>query len=475
MVGSAYAGIEPKDADAGQTGYHGGSMRRSWIGITLLAAACGSSTPPAPSPGPGSGTSETITGRERIGWDQPAADSAELATFSYLIYVDGTRNEIADPSCSGAAGASGFACTGKLPPMSNGAHTLQLAAFSNVNADSGESPKSADLHVVVSAITASDIAPTADWQSGEIDPTRDGVRLRIDKVTEDLDRPTDAAFAPDGRLFITERTGRVRVVSDGALLKPDALVLPEDDDEIQQAALSIAIDPDFARTQFVFILQSAATANGPVVRLARYREFRGRLAERASLFQAPASGSADPAAVVRFGPDGKLYVVVSGDDQNGRLFRMNQDGTLPRDQAGTTPAVATGVTGARGLGWAARSAILWIVDDDSESGHLSAVSLSAPPIQAIVRGRTTLRPGVGSMTVYTSDAIPEMRDEALIVSAEAYLLRLHFAADDPTRIDRAERLLQNRVGPLRVVTVGPDGAIYFLTDTALGKLSRVIP
>ena len=271
---------------------------------------------------------------------------------------------------------------------------------------------------------------TADWQSGEIDPTRDGVRLRIDKVTEDLDRPTDAAFAPDGRLFITERTGRVRVVSDGALLKPDALVLPEDDDEIQ-AALSIAIDPDFARTQFVFILQSAATADGPVVRLARYREFRGKLAERASLFQAPASDSADPAAVVRFGPDGKLYVVVSGDNQDGRLFRMNQDGTLPRDQAGTTPAVATGVTGARGLAWAARSAVLWIVDDDSESGHLSAFSLTAPPIQAIVRGRTTLRPGVGSMAVYTSDAIPEMRDDALIVSARP-ICSAFLAADDPT-------------------------------------------
>jgi len=50
-------------------------------------------------------------------------------------------------------------------------------------------------------------------------------------------------------------------------------------------------------------------------------------------------------------------------------------------------------------------------------------------------------------------------------------------AEDPAKrvdeVDRAERLLQNRVGPLRVVTVGPDGAIYFLTDTALGTLSRV--
>ena len=74
-------------------------MRGSWILITLFSAACGSSPPPAPSTGPGNGTSESITGRERVGWDQPASDSAELATFGYAIYVDGVRSEIVDPSC----------------------------------------------------------------------------------------------------------------------------------------------------------------------------------------------------------------------------------------------------------------------------------------------------------------------------------------------------------------------------------------
>jgi aldose sugar dehydrogenase len=357
--------------------------------------------------------------------------------------------------------------------MSSGAHTLELATYSTVNTDSGESPKSSPLRVVVSAILASDTAPAVEWQSGEIDPTRDGVRLRIDKVSESFDRPSDAAFAPDGRLFIAERSGRLRIVSDGALQPADALQLPEDDDGVPQAALSIAFDPDFAKTRFVFLLHTAESADGPLIRLSRYREFRGRLAERAVLFQSPATSSSDRSAVARFGPDGKLYVVASGDDPGGRLFRLNPDGTMPRDQAGSTPAVATGVTGARGLGWATRSGILWIVDDDLEAGHLSGVSMSPPPVRAVVRSRTTLRPGVSSLAFYTGDDIPEMRGEALIVSTESYLLRIRFADDDPTQVERTERLLQDRVGPLRVVTVGPDGAIYFLTDTALGKLSRV--
>jgi len=447
-------------------------MRFSWIVITLFAAACGSSTPPSPATGPGNGTSESITGRERIGWDQPAADSGELSTFGYAIYVDGARSEIADPACSGSAGATGFACTGKLPPMPSGAHTLELATFSTVNTDSGESPKSPALHVVVSALNAADTAPAADWQNGEIDPTRDGVRLRIDKIADGFERPTDAQFAPDGRLFVSERTGRIRVVSDGVLQSTDALQLPEEDG-VPQAALSIAFDPDFAKTRFVFVLHTAETADGSVTRLSRYREFRGKLAERAVLFQSPAMSASDPSAVARFGSDGKLYVVAGGDDPGGRLFRLNPDGTMPRDQAGTTPAVATGITGARGLGWATRSGILWIVDDDLESGHLSGVSMSAPPVHAVIRGRTTLRPGVSSLAFYASDEIAEMRGEALIVSTESYLLRIRFADDDPTQIERVERLLQDRVGPLRVVTAGPDGAVYLLTDNALAKLSRI--
>src|SRR5262245_19398051 len=238
-------------------------IRRSWILITLFSVACGPSTRAPPSPRPGTGTTETSTGRERIGWDQPAADSNELATLGYAIYIDGARNEMVAPSCSGSAGASGFSCSGNLPPMSSGAHTLELATFSTVNTDSGESSKSAPLRVMVSAIVASDMAPAVDWQSGEIDPTRDGVKLRIDKVADGLDRPADAAFSPDGRLFIAERTGRIRIVADGVLQATDALLLPEDDDGVRQAALSIAFDPDFTRTRFVFVLHTAETADGP--------------------------------------------------------------------------------------------------------------------------------------------------------------------------------------------------------------------
>ncbi len=353
--------------------------------------------------------------------------------------------------------------------MSNGSHTLEVASFILNDGGVVESPRSPSLRVTVAALTAA----TPEWTDGEIEPTRDGVRLRADKLAEGLDRPVDAAFDPENRLFIAERAGRIRLFTEGAFRMPDALVLAADDDQGGASILSLALDPDFTRSHFVFVVHTALTADGPVVRLSRYRELRGTLAERAVLFETPAASTAGASAAVRFSSDGKFYIALNGGDTGGQLIRLNADGTRPRDQAGSTPAIAGGVEAVRGLAWDPRSGLLWIADDNGDEAHLSGLSISEPPIRAIVRGRRAVRAGLGSYAFYSSDVIPEMRDDALIPAAEGYLLRLRFAHDNPTRIARSERLLDQRVGPLRIAVVGTDGAIYFCTDTALGRLTAI--
>jgi hypothetical protein len=89
----------------------------------LALAGCGGGAPPPPN------SSESITGAERFGWDQPAADAAELATFKYALYVDDVRSEATDVSCTPGASAGRFACTARLPPMSPGGHNIQVASF----------------------------------------------------------------------------------------------------------------------------------------------------------------------------------------------------------------------------------------------------------------------------------------------------------------------------------------------------------
>jgi glucose/arabinose dehydrogenase len=444
-------------------------MRRLALGAlvaVLAVAGCGDNgAPPTPSPPGSGGAGESITGRERIGWDQQASDAAELARFRYALYVDGVRGELAEASCSGSPAAAGFACSGRLPALAPGAHTLELAAY--VDGDGViESPRSPPLRVTVVASTA---APRAvEWTGGHLETTADGVELRTERLVGGLEEPADAAFAPDGRLFIAERAGRVRVLEPGQEQLSDALTLDADETGERERVLSIALDPDFARTRFVFLLQHARTgrsAPGPVFSLARYRELRGALAERAILFEAP---GAQAAAVLRFGRDGRLYLALG--DAGGTLLRLNADGTMPRDQAGTAPSIAHGIRAPRGMDWDPRSGLLWIADDDGEAGHISAIATSAPPVRALVRGRHALDGPAGSLAFYRS-SLAALRHDAFIASPRGrHLLRLRFAEGNPARVSSLEPLLQDRVGPIRVVTIGPDGAIYFCTDDALGRL-----
>ena len=109
----------------------------------LLASACGRS-----SGAPGSSDVEIVTGLERFGWDQPAADAGELSSFRYAIYVDNSRTEAADVSCGSTSAGGRFACTCQLPLIASGSHTLQVAAFVSDEGTVRESARSATVRIV---------------------------------------------------------------------------------------------------------------------------------------------------------------------------------------------------------------------------------------------------------------------------------------------------------------------------------------
>lgn len=117
------------------------SRIRLLAALSLAFAACGA-------PAPGSSGVETITGTERFGWDQPAADAGELAAFRYAFYVDDVRSDATDVSCAPGQAAGRFACAAALPPMSTGAHALQVASFVSDGGAALESARSATVRVL---------------------------------------------------------------------------------------------------------------------------------------------------------------------------------------------------------------------------------------------------------------------------------------------------------------------------------------
>jgi glucose/arabinose dehydrogenase len=415
-----------------------------------------------------------VNGTERLGWDQRAADTVELGTFQYVIYVDDVRVDATNVSCATSASETGFACSAALPPMTSGEHVLSVAAF--VVDDSGsrlESEPSASLRVTVTgAGTATANGGDRVWPQAVM--TADGVTLRVERVADGLDRPTALAFTPDGRQLVVERSGRARFVRDGQVQAGSAFA-PGD-----QPVVALAVDPDFARTRFVY----AVGAGGSSFWLARFREAGGTLAERAVLLD-EIGAVHERTAALRFGPDGTLLAAfeegpdpqAAGDlaSPNGKILRLTREGTTPVDQAGATPVYASGFHSPRGLDWDPLSGTLWVADVESTATSTLSVVTRArgPGTRGIVGRRYALPPGAGpsSIAFYRGDRVPRLRGNLLVASEEAQMLmRLRTDPRDWTRVERVEHLLAGQVGAIRVVASGPDGAIYFCTTSALGRL-----
>jgi len=464
--------------DGGQVHFRGVALA---CGVALLAAACSRSSPSPPEVTPPSGT-ETINGTERLGWTQRAGDAVELATVRYAIYVDGTRSELAGASCAQTADADGFACSARLPTLTAGAHTLELASYVT-DGSLLESARSAAIRVTVVTQVESALKTAAEPLGSTSSETAirpfslaDGTRLVVEPVVSGLSQPTDLAFAPDGRLFIAQRDATIRAVSDGRLSESASV---SDRWVTDERLIAIAIDPDFARTRFVFAIVASRDAFSVI----RVRELAGTFGERAVLLGGIPAGS-EPAAALRFGPDAKLYAAFDdggeprlvGDaaSPNGKILRLNPDGTTPNDQAGGSPIFAAGASSPAGLDWQPGTAVLWLAD---AQGGITPVTAESTGDDKRVRGvaRTPSRlPAALAPTAvaFTRGAsVPALAGNLFVASGTGQrLLRVRFDPLDPSRVAATEPLVQGVAGPLVAIAAGPDGAIYFATPGSVGRL-----
>lgn len=392
--------------------------------------------------------SETISGTERVGWDQPASNAGELATIRYAIYVDGVRAELGGVACGDTATTAGFSCTAPLPRMTAGSHTIELAAYVQ-DGSTLESTRSAALRVTVTGVTSDGDAQTVRVRAAAAGSAREWPAAAV-RIARDLEQIADLAPLPDGRLLIAQRTGRIRVVRDGALEREPAVALDTDAGGAG-AIIALAADPEFDRTRGVYAIYTSRARDGALTfTLARFRESGGTLGDRVVLLDG-VRASANPRASLRFGADGKLYAAfddggwgenVVGDlgSFNGKILRLNRDGSTPDDQPRHSPVFRVASTSPRGVAWHRRSSELWIAD----AGHVGAIPWTPPPL-AIASG-----------------------GDALLVATENGLVRASIDADDPRRFVKSEALIRGVA--VVAVAVDRDGHVYFATMDSVGSL-----
>jgi glucose/arabinose dehydrogenase len=168
-------------------------------------------------------------------------------------------------------------------------------------------------------------------------------------VASGLQRPTAMTFAPDGRLFVAEQAGTLRVIRNGVLL-PTPFVTLTVSSSGERGLLGIAFHPSFASNGFVYVYYTATspTVHNRVSRFTAVGDVAAANSEVVILELEPLVATNHNGGAIHFGNDGRLYVAV-GDNANsanspslstrfGKMLRINADGTIPPDNPFYTTA-----------------------------------------------------------------------------------------------------------------------------------------
>jgi glucose/arabinose dehydrogenase len=324
--------------------------------------------------------------------------------------------------------------------------------------------------------------------------------LKIEILARGLDTPWALDFAPDGRIFITERPGRIRTLEGGRLL-PEPWMTFEVAAVGEAGLMGLAIDPQFAQNRFVYVAYTYRAANGRLQnRLVRLREDSktGKGTLDKTLIDNVAGSNNHDGGRVKFGPDGKVYWTTCDaqttrfaqnlSSPNGKILRLNADGSIPADNPFPNSYVYSyGHRNSQGLAWQPKTGRLYATEH-GPSGFQGCCRDELNYIQPgknhgwpEIRGDET-REGMVSPVLNAGTSETWAPTGATFVIRGPWagsllftglrgqtLYRVVLDANDPRKVEKFERYLYRQFGRLRDVIEGPDGNLYLLTSNRDGR------
>lgn len=331
-----------------------------------------------------------------------------------------------------------------------------------------------------------------------------------------LKHPWGMAFLPDGRILVTERPGRLRVIENGQLQPQPIIGLPAIAPRGQGGLLDVVLHPDYKGNGWIYLSYSAAGNGGIGTEVGRGRLQGNQFVDWQSIFRLlPKSGTGHHfGSRIAFDNAGYLYITVGDrgerkraqrlDDHAGSVIRLHDDGRIPK----VNPFI--GKTGSHGeiYSYGHRnpqgatihpvSGKLWIHEHGPQGGDeiniinpgnnygWPVVSYGKEYVSGISIGEGSHKPGItqpiyywtpsiapSGMAFYNGDKFPQWQGNLFVGSLKFQLLvRLEM---DGEKVLSEERLLKGKLGRIRDVRNAPDGFIYLLTDASNGLLVRLEP
>ncbi|HEY6401825.1 MAG TPA: PQQ-dependent sugar dehydrogenase [Blastocatellia bacterium] len=331
------------------------------------------------------------------------------------------------------------------------------------------------------------------------------VQFRIETVASNLEVPWAIAFAPDGRIFVTERPGRVRVIEQGELRPEPVTAIREVASAGESGLMDLTLHPQFASNHYLYLAYAypyANPGNGQRVRVVRFREADGALVDPLVIIENIPAARFHAGTRTRFGPDGKLYITTGDATQRelaqrldslaGKTLRLNDDGGVPPDnpfagQPNARPEIwSYGHRNSQGIAWQPGAGAQFQTEhgpsgfDGPRGGdEVNIVERGGNYGWPVVHHTQTedgmiaplleYTPAVApaSALFYHGAAFPQFRGDFFFGNLRGEcLIRVKL---DGSRVVYQEQLLQGRYGRIREVAEGPDGAIYFSTSNRDGR------
>ncbi len=348
-----------------------------------------------------------------------------------------------------------------------------------------------DKRIRIAGIAAAIIFAIVIWVSPSNpppipEPTTEYNNESVQVLATNLEKPWAIDFG-GGKIFVTEKTGQIRVIESGVLLD-DPLATLRTANVFGGGLLGIAVHPAFDNNHFIYVYYTYEKDGALWNKILRITESDNKLDTAKTIFDNIPGSTYYNGGIMKFGPDGKLYIGTGYTSESshgaqdiqsleGKILRLNDDGTIPTDNPFSgSPVFSFGHMNTKGLGWDNEGNLFVTEMGPTKNDEINLVRSGGNygwPEQECGGNEQFVDPincydpaiEPGGIVFYYGDKV-NLENSLVLASLRASQLFNLEISDEEVK---SQTSILSGMGRIRDVAVGPDGYLYLITSNTDGK------